>query len=308
MTQSKSDLLAILLFAKEAGLYSFEKSDRTISVVPLFETIEDLQNAPKLFQSLLQVGAYKNYIKHRNNVQEVMIGYSDSGKNGGIVAANWELYKAQRALVEFARTEGIQLRLFHGRGGTIGRGGGPTHRAILAQPEGTVDHRIKITEQGEVIAAKYAMNDIAVRNFDRLAAAVIDASLASPDEKSELVYKERVPLLESLSAKSFTVYRDLVYGSKEFIEFFNQTTPLPEIGELRMGSRPARRKSGSQSIDDLRAIPWVFAWTQSRFMLPGWYGFGSAFHAVTESDPSALETMRAMYLDWPFFAGLVKKI
>ncbi len=308
MTRSKSDLLAILLFAKEAGLYSVEKNDRTISVVPLFETIEDLQNAPKLFQSLLQVDSYKNYIKHRNNVQEVMIGYSDSGKNGGIVAANWELYKAQRALVEFARTEGIQLRLFHGRGGTIGRGGGPTHRAILAQPEGTVDHRIKITEQGEVIAAKYAMNDIAVRNFDRLAAAVIEASLASPDQKSELVYKERVPLLESLSAHSFQVYRDLVYGSKEFIEFFNQTTPLPEIGELRMGSRPARRKSGSQSIDDLRAIPWVFAWTQSRFMLPGWYGFGSAFHAVTQSDPAALETMRAMYFDWPFFAGLVKKI
>jgi len=308
MTQSKSDLLAILLFAKEAGLYSTQKSIRTISVVPLFETIEDLQNAPKLFEALLQVGAYKNYIKHRANLQEVMIGYSDSGKNGGITAANWELYKAQRALVQFGRKEGIQLRLFHGRGGTIGRGGGPTHRAILAQPEGTVDHRIKITEQGEVIAAKYAMNDIAVRNFDRLAAAVIEASLGSFDEKSELVYKERTPLLESLSAKSFTVYRDLVYGSKNFIEFFNQTTPLPEIGELRMGSRPARRKSGSQSIDDLRAIPWVFAWTQSRFMLPGWYGFGSAFQQVTQGDSTALQTMRAMYSDWPFFNGLVKKI
>ncbi|MBX9953041.1 MAG: phosphoenolpyruvate carboxylase [Candidatus Obscuribacterales bacterium] len=308
MTQSKSDLLAILLFAKEAGLYSTGKSERTISVVPLFETIEDLQNAPRLFESLLQVGAYKNYIKHRGNIQEVMIGYSDSGKNGGITAANWELYKAQRALVKFGRKEGIQLRLFHGRGGTIGRGGGPTHRAILAQPEGTVDHRIKITEQGEVIAAKYAMNDIAVRNFDRLAAAVIEASLGSFDEQSELAYKERMPLLESLSARSFAVYRKLVYGSKNFIEFFNQTTPLPEIGELRMGSRPARRKSGSQSIDDLRAIPWVFAWTQSRFMLPGWYGFGSAFQQVTEGDPSALETMRTMYSDWPFFEGLVKKI
>ncbi|PZM81222.1 MAG: phosphoenolpyruvate carboxylase [Candidatus Melainabacteria bacterium] len=308
MTQSKSDLLAILLFAKEAGLYGLEKSDRTISVVPLFETIEDLQNAPKLFEGLLQVGAYKNYLKSRSNLQEVMIGYSDSGKNGGITAANWELYKAQRALVQFGRKEGIQLRLFHGRGGTIGRGGGPTHRAILAQPEGTVDHRIKITEQGEVIAAKYAMNDIAVRNFDRLAAAVIEASLGSFDEESESIYEERMPLLESLSAKSFTAYRELVHGSKDFIEFFHQTTPLPEIGELRMGSRPARRKSGSQSIDDLRAIPWVFAWTQSRFMLPGWYGFGSAFHQVTEKDPAALETMRAMYSDWPFFTGLVKKI
>jgi len=308
MTRSKSDLLAILLFAKEAGLYCSGTNSRTISVVPLFETIEDLQNAPKLFESLLQVSAYKNYIEHRGNIQEVMIGYSDSGKNGGITAANWELYKAQRALVQFGRNEGIQLRLFHGRGGTIGRGGGPTHRAILAQPEGTVDHRIKITEQGEVIAAKYAMNDIAVRNFDRLAAAVIEASLGNFDEKSELVYKERMPLLEALSAHSFTVYRKLVYGSRNFIEFFNQTTPLPEIGELRMGSRPARRKSGSQSIDDLRAIPWVFAWTQSRFMLPGWYGFGSAFQAVTQSDPAALETMRAMYSDWPFFEGLVKKI
>lgn len=308
MTQNKSDLLAILLFAKEAGLYCQGKCERTVSVVPLFETIEDLQNAPKLIQSLLQVDAYKAYIEHRSNVQEIMIGYSDSGKNGGIVAANWELYKAQRALVEFARRENIQLRLFHGRGGTIGRGGGPTHRAILAQPEGTVEKRIKLTEQGEVIAAKYAMNDIAVRNFDRLAAAVIEASLGNFDEKSELVYKERMPLLESLSSKSFKVYRDLVYGSKDFIDFFNQTTPLPEIGELRMGSRPARRKSGSQSIDDLRAIPWVFAWTQSRFMLPGWYGFGSAFHQVTQGDPQALETMRQMYDDWPFFAGLIKKI
>jgi phosphoenolpyruvate carboxylase len=308
MTQNKSDLLAVLLFAKEAGIYSPGKSDRTISVVPLFETIEDLQNAPKLFQALLQIDAYKNYIVQRGNLQEVMIGYSDSGKNGGIVAANWELYKAQRALVELARKEGIQLRLFHGRGGTIGRGGGPTHRAILAQPVGTVENRIKITEQGEVIAAKYAMNDIAVRNFDRLAAAVIEASIASPSEEYEAVIKQRAPILEALSSKSFTVYRNLVQGSKDFIDFFNQTTPLPEIGELRMGSRPARRKSGSQSIDDLRAIPWVFAWTQSRFMLPGWYGFGSAFKEVTGGDSAALETMREMYSDWPFFTGLVKKI
>jgi len=308
MTQNKSDLLAVLLFAKEAGIYSPEKSDRTISVVPLFETIQDLQNAPNLFQSLLKVDAYKHYLLQRGNLQEVMIGYSDSGKNGGIVAANWELYKAQRALVELANEEGIQLRLFHGRGGTIGRGGGPTHRAILAQPVGTVDNRIKLTEQGEVIAAKYAMNDIAVRNFDRLAAAVIEASLACPGKTYEAVFKERAPMLEALSLKSFDVYRSLVHGSKDFIEFFYQTTPLPEIGELRMGSRPARRKSGSQSIDDLRAIPWVFAWTQSRFMLPGWYGFGSAFKEVTDGDPKALETMRTMFADWPFFKGLVKKI
>lgn len=308
MTQNKSDLLAVLLFAKEAGIYKIGNSDRTISVVPLFETIEDLQNAPKLFQALLKIDAYKNYIVQRGNLQEVMIGYSDSGKNGGIVAANWELYKAQRELVELSHNEGIQLRLFHGRGGTIGRGGGPTHRAILAQPVGTVDNRIKITEQGEVIAAKYAMNDIAVRNFDRLAAAVIEASLTSPGEEYEAVFKKRAPLLEDLSSKSFNEYRNLVHGSKDFIEFFNQTTPLPEIGELRMGSRPARRKSGSQSIDDLRAIPWVFAWTQSRFMLPGWYGFGSAFKEVTAKDAAAIETMRAMYSDWPFFSGLVKKI
>lgn len=308
MTQNKSDLLTILLFAKEAGLYSATDNKHTMSVVPLFETIEDLRNAPKLFQALLKVSSYKRYIKHRNNMQEIMIGYSDSGKNGGIVAANWELHKAQRALVEFSKQQGVQLRLFHGRGGSIGRGGGPTHRAILAQPEGTVDHRIKITEQGEVIAAKYALNDIAVRNFDRLAAAVIEASLAHPDEKSERLFHERTPLLEALSVTSFKAYRDLVHNSKNFVEFFNQTTPLPEIGELRMGSRPARRKSGSASIDDLRAIPWVFAWTQSRFMLPGWYGFGTAFQDLVKNDKNALETMRTMFGDWPFFTGLIKKI
>lgn len=309
MTQNMSDLLAILLFAKEAGIYvPAGGSERTISVVPLFETIEDLRKAPLLFEQLLKVDAYRNYLKQRNNLQEVMIGYSDSGKNGGIVAANWELYKAQRALVELAERENIELMLFHGRGGTIGRGGGPTHRAILAQPEGTVDHRIKITEQGEVIAAKYALNDIAVRNFDRLAVAVIEASLDNPESEDEKQFRARATLLEDFSVRSFRAYRDLVHGNKEFVDFFHQTTPLPEIGELRLGSRPARRKSGSRSIDDLRAIPWVFAWTQSRIMLPGWYGFGTAFNEITQADNQALDVMRSMFQNWPFFAGLVKKV
>lgn len=309
MTRNMSDLLAILLFAKEAGLYvPSGNTERTISVVPLFETIEDLRKAPLIFEQLLKVDAYRNYLKQRNNLQEVMIGYSDSGKSGGIVAANWELYKAQRALVELAEKENIELMLFHGRGGTIGRGGGPTHRAILAQPEGTVDHRIKITEQGEVIAAKYALNDIAVRNFDRLAVAVIEASLDNPESEDEKQFKARAELLEDFSVRSFNAYRELVHGDEEFVDFFHQTTPLPEIGELRLGSRPARRKSGSRSIDDLRAIPWVFAWTQSRIMLPGWYGFGSAFSQITEADSKTLDVMRSMFQNWPFFAGLVKKV
>lgn len=310
MTRTASDLLSILLLAREAGLYAPEDyPERTVSVVPLFETIEDLRRAPELFSALLDLPVYREYLKWRGNLQEIMIGYSDSGKNGGIITSNWELYKAQTKLVEMARERKIELRLFHGRGGTIGRGGGPTHRAILAQPPGTVDHRIKITEQGEVISAKYALPEIAVRNFDRLAAAVLETSLLPEKTIVDLNERElRFSFMEKLSQEAFKAYRSVVHEHDDFKDFFNQTTPLPEIGALRLGSRPARRKAKSSSIDDLRAIPWVFAWTQSRYMLPAWFGFGTAFDAVAGSDENALELMRKLYQDWPFFKGLVSKL
>jgi phosphoenolpyruvate carboxylase len=312
MTQNSSDLLCILLFAKEAGIWnSPHHPNRGISIVPLFETVDDLRRAPKMFQDLLDLPVYREYLKKVNNLQEIMIGYSDSGKNGGIVSANWELYKAQKQLVELANKNGIELRLFHGRGGTIGRGGGPTHRAILAQPPGTVAGRIKLTEQGEVISSKYALHDIAVRNFDRLAAAVVQATINQKERDSAQEKSQWWQFMEELSEQSFKAYRNLIYEDVQFVAFFNQATPIQEISKLRMGSRPTRRTAGSGSIDDLRAIPWVFSWTQSRYMLPAWYGFGSAIKAIAgdlKEGKATLELTRQMYKSWPFFRGLIHKL
>jgi len=299
MTQHSSDLLCILLLAKEAGIWaSPHHLHRGISIVPLFETVDDLRRAPLMFQELLDMPIYREYLQKSNGLQEIMIGYSDSGKNGGIVSANWELYKAQKQLVEIAQKNSIELRLFHGRGGTIGRGGGPTHRAILAQPPGTVAGRIKLTEQGEVISSKYALHDIAVRNFDRLAAAVVQATIQCEDKEYGREKTQWWQFMEELSEESFKAYRSLIYENNEFVEFFNQATPIQEISKLRMGSRPTRRTAGSGSIDDLRAIPWVFSWTQSRHMLPAWYGFGSAIKSISgelKEGKATLELTRQMY-------------
>lgn len=312
MTEYSSDLLSILLLAKEAGIWASEHHPhRKISIVPLFETIEDLRRAPQMFQELLDNPIYKRYLEELGNLQEIMIGYSDSGKNGGIVTANWELYKVQKKLVAIAQANDIELRLFHGRGGTIGRGGGPTHQAILAQPPGTVAGRIKLTEQGEVISSKYALHDIAVRNFDQLAAAVLQATAAQPHGESDSEPAQWWNFMEQLSVSSFNAYRSLVYEDPQFVEFFSQSTPIGELSKLQMGSRPTRRNAGSGSIDDLRAIPWVFAWTQSRYMLPAWYGFGSAFQTCageTEASPETVAMAQEMYIKWPFFRGLINKL
>jgi phosphoenolpyruvate carboxylase len=309
MTRGASDLLAILVLAKDAGLVDLVGDDAfsTINVVPLFETIEDLRNAPVIFKALIQNDVYAKYLSCRDNLQEIMIGYSDSGKNGGIVASTWELYKAQRQLVLLAKEHGITLRLFHGRGGAIGRGGGPTHRAILAQPPGTVAGRIKLTEQGEVISSKYALHEIAVRNFERLIAAVLESTILDESDVRKAENPQWHAFMDEFSQSSFQAYRSLVYGSPDFIDFFHQTTPIGEISFLKLGSRPTSRKSGSRSIDDLRAIPWVFAWTQSRYMLPAWYGYGSAFRTATRKEGN-LQLMQEMYKEWPFFRGLVTKI
>ncbi len=309
MTKSPSDLLSILVFAKDCGLAHFGESiSSSINVVPLFETIDDLRHAPDLMQKLLDEPLYRAYLESRGNLQEIMIGYSDSGKDGGIVTSNWELYKAQRRLVALSEQYGIKLRLFHGRGGTIGRGGGPTHRAILSQPPGTVDGSIKITEQGEVISSKYALHEIAVRNFERLAAAVLEASLSDPDGDSDSYKPEWQVIAESLSQSAYDAYRQLVHGDPQFVDFFHQTTPIAELSQLNLGSRPTTRAKNSRSIDDLRAIPWVFAWTQSRYMLPAWYGFGSAFANQVKSSGTNLAAMQEMYKEWPFFKQLISKI
>lgn len=311
MTKNASDLLTILLFAKESGLVNNpHHKNRTISVVPLFETIDDLRDAPNLFNRLLEEDVYQDYLIRRDKLQEIMIGYSDSGKDGGIVTSNWELYKAQKSLVELADSKGLRLILFHGRGGTIGRGGGPTHRAILAQPPGTVSGRIKITEQGEVISSKYSLHGIAVRNFERLATAVAKSSILEPDQRKDGIDEPKwLEVMEEISNHALDEYRSLVYGEKDFVRFFQECTPIQEIGQLRLGSRPTRRKKGSSSISDLRAIPWVFAWTQSRFLLPGWYGFGSGINKlISDNKEVDLQLLKDLYEQWPFFKGLVTKV
>jgi phosphoenolpyruvate carboxylase len=317
MTKQPSDLLAVLVFAKDSGLAHFDSEvASSINVVPLFETIDDLRRATGLFDSLLSNTLYRRYLSSRGNVQEIMIGYSDSGKDGGIVTSNWELYKTQSELAQSAIKAGVRLRLFHGRGGTIGRGGGPTHRAILAQPPDTVRGCIKLTEQGEVISSKYALHEIAVRNFERLAAAVLEATLSQ--DKVAILNKQLTDsfsqqatwseFMERFSERALLAYRALVHEDPGFVEFFQQTTPIDEIALLNLGSRPTRRISNSKSIDDLRAIPWVFAWTQSRYMLPAWYGFGSACRDLVDERSESLGLMQAMYERWPFFKGLVTKV
>jgi len=310
MTTCASDLLAILLFARDSGLYDpVNYPDRRISIVPLFESIDDLRRAPEIFKTLLTNPIYRRHLALRGDLQEIMVGYSDSGKDGGIVTSNWELYCVQKELVEIANESGIALRLFHGRGGTIGRGGGPTHRAIMAQPPGTVAGRLKLTEQGEVISYKYALHGIAVRNFDRLVASVIETSVLDQVEGDRQQDDPNwLEFMDAFSLNAFEAYRALVYESNRFAEFFRQTTPINEIAQLKMGSRPTRRTRGSSAIEDLRAIPWVFAWTQSRYLLPAWYGCGTAFEKYLSENPQGLDFLRRLYKEWPFFQVLVSNV
>jgi phosphoenolpyruvate carboxylase len=304
MTRGASDVLAVLYLARRAGLVRFDEEGRCveglISVTPLFETIEDLDEAPEVLRGLLKDPTYRSYVATRGDEQEIMLGYSDSGKDAGYVTSNWALYKAQERLAEISRGCGVRLRLFHGRGGTVGRGGGPSYDAILAQPPGTVAGNIRITEQGEVISFKYGMKGLARRNLDTVLAAVLEASAidgnGGPNE-------EWVDALERLSTRSREVYRGLVYEDEDFLRFFGAATPIQELPLLNIGSRPAKRVD-SPDVSSLRAIPWVFAWTQNRLLLPSWYGAGSAFSEMIETK-GGVETLREMYDGWPFFKTLV---
>jgi phosphoenolpyruvate carboxylase len=308
MTRDVSDMLAVLVLAKEAGLYVCEGMSR-LSVAPLFETIDDLQRAPKVMKRLFENPVYARVIASQERLQEVMIGYSDSSKDGGILTSSWELYKAQEQLWEIARTHKIELRLFHGRGGTIGRGGGPTHEAILAQPPGTVAARIKTTEQGEVISGKYSLPDIALRSLELTTGAVIAASVQdhTPVDSTRLTrWKE---IMEALSEDAFQAYRSFVRETPDFYEYFVSATPVEELQYMRIGSRPAKRKQGSKSLDDLRAIPWVFGWMQSRHLLPGWLAVGTALENFINQKPRThLQTLREMYEGWPFFRTTISNI
>jgi phosphoenolpyruvate carboxylase len=301
-----SDVLEVALLLKEAGLLRPREGQLDVNIVPLFETIEDLRRASATMNALFALPAYRRLLESRGLVQEVMLGYSDSNKDGGFLTSGWELYKAQNALVDVARRHGVRLRLFHGRGGTVGRGGGPSYEAILAQPPGAVQGAIRITEQGEVIASKYSNPEVGRRNLEILVAATLEATLLP--HASGVPSADCLAAMDELSESAFQAYRNLVYDTPGFADYFWESTVINEIAELNIGSRPSSRKK-SRSIEDLRAIPWVFSWSQCRLMLPGWYGFGSAVQALlARRGEAAIELLRLMNRDWPFFRTLLSNM
>jgi phosphoenolpyruvate carboxylase len=329
-TETVSDLLEVLLLQKETGLL-FGEWDKPapdggmpalraeLMVIPLFETIPDLRQAADIMADLVALPAIRALIRARGDLQEVMLGYSDSNKDGGFLTSNWELYRAETELVQVFDGAGVRLRLFHGRGGTVGRGGGPSYEAILAQPAGTVNGQIRLTEQGETIASKFSNPEIGRRNLELLVAATIEASLmpASADADKTRRLREFEAVMDKLSARAYAAYRHLVYETPGFTDYFFAATPIAEIAELNIGSRPASRKA-SRRIEDLRAIPWGFSWGQCRLLLPGWYGFGSAVGDWLEESAGAdapgdtrenrVATLRAMLREWPFFATLLSNM
>ncbi|MBV1774923.1 phosphoenolpyruvate carboxylase [Burkholderiaceae bacterium DAT-1] len=306
--QSVSDLLEVAVILKEAGLVALNPTCRAhVNIIPLFETIPDLRGCDAIVRELLALPAWRELVAERGGVQEIMLGYSDSNKDGGYLTSNWELYKAEVKLVDVFREAGVRMRLFHGRGGSVGRGGGPSFEAILAQPAGTVAGQIRVTEQGEVIAAKYADPEIGRRNLETLVAATLMASFPETISSAQDT-PEHFELMETLSALAYKEYRDLVYATPEFITYFREATPISEIAKLNIGSRPTARKP-SNSIADLRAIPWVFSWAQSRLMLPGWYGFGTAIEQYRkEAGEAAIDELAALYRDWPFFRAVISNM
>ncbi len=304
-TDGVSDVLEVALLLREAGLLRPHEDRLDLNIVPLFETITDLRNAGRVMDRLLSLPGYARFLPARNGTHEVMLGYSDSNKDGGFLTSGWELFKAERALVEVFARHGVRLRLFHGRGGSVGRGGGPTYQAVLAQPAGAVQGQIRVTEQGEVIAAKYGNPDIGRRNLETLVAATLEATLLP--EHGGAPKAAYLEAMDALSEHAFRAYRKLVYETPGFERYFWESTVISEIADLNIGSRPASRKK-STAIEDLRAIPWVFSWAQCRLMLPGWYGFGTAVDIWLAENPGGLELLREMHLEWPFFATLLSNM
>jgi len=321
-TETVSDLVEVMLLQKETGLLhgllgdTHNPAKAGLMVIPLFETIPDLQNASHIMRDLIALPGVDSLIEHQGGEQEVMLGYSDSNKDGGFLTSNWELYRAELALVSLFNERGVTLRLFHGRGGTVGRGGGPTYQAILSQPPGTVDGQIRLTEQGEVIASKFGNPEIGRRNLETVVAATLEASLL-PHGNTPAQLPAFEATMQQLSDAAMASYRALVYETPGFKEYFFESTPIAEIAELNIGSRPASRKlqdPKQRKIEDLRAIPWGFSWGQCRLLLTGWYGFGSAVAAHLDSAPSDAERARRlallkkMHKTWPFFSNLLSNM
>ena len=308
MAGSVSDVLEVAILLKEVGIVRRTATgdlESDVDIAPLFETIADLGESARTLTAMLANPTYRSLVGSRAHVQEVMVGYSDSNKDGGYLTSQWNLYDAQAELVVAAAAAGVRLRLFHGRGGTVGRGGGPAYQAILAQPPHSVQRAIRVTEQGEMVAAKYSHPASARRNLETLLAATLEVSCLDVHEDAS-THPAFVAAMESMSEVAFTTYRALVYDDDRFVDFFRSITPTDEIATLNVGSRPASR-TASRAIEDLRAIPWVFGWTQCRLMLPGWYGAGTAFETTAATDGGA-ELLARMYVEWPFFHAIINNM
>jgi phosphoenolpyruvate carboxylase len=298
MTRTLSDLLEVLFFCKEAGL-------QALPIVPLFETIDDLRACTDILEAAFRLPVYRAHLAACQQRQQVMLGYSDSSKDGGILTSGWELYQAQGRLAQLGRRTSIGITLFHGRGGAIGRGGGPIYDAILGQPPDSVNGHIRITEQGEMLSFKYGLPAIAVRNLELVTAGVLQASFPRASCGEQACAPQRwIEIMSELSASAYTCYRRLIYDDPDFLHFFEQATPILELGWLNLGSRPGRRARG-RTLEELRAIPWVFAWMQSRYVLPSWYGVGYALEAFVAREPQALAELRQMYQQWPFMRAFI---
>ncbi|NDJ59471.1 MAG: phosphoenolpyruvate carboxylase [Chloroflexi bacterium] len=297
MSTAPSDVLAMLLMAREVGI------DNDVDLVPLFETIEDLENAPKVMTVLYQHPVYRQHLAARNMRQQIMLGYSDSNKDGGYMASNWHLYKAQETLAAVCAEHNVTMELFHGRGGSIGRGGGPTNRAILAQPPGTMQGRIRVTEQGEVIAYRYSNAAIARRHLQQVMNAVLLAS--GPNTQSEVPAAWR-EAMDEVTALATRAYRSFVYETPGFLDYWREGTPINELAQMPIGSRPAKRRAGG--FESVRAIPWAFSWMQSRAIIPSWFGVGSGFEDFCMAGVDGLALLQTMYREWPFFRALIENV
>lgn len=310
MTQGTSDILEVSLLAKEAGLYRRDVNGTvicTLQPVPLFETIDDLHAAPGIVREMFSLPGYLDSVRAQNNLQEIMLGYSDSNKDGGVLTANWELRNAVKQITAVAREHGIRVKFFHGRGGALGRGGMPLHYSILAQPPGTSDGGIKITEQGEVLSSRYSLKGIAYRSLEQATSALIQLAVLNKYPEANEKEADWEAALKEISEKAMVKYQDLIFRDPGFLDFFKQTTPLAEISELNIGSRPAKRNN-SDRFEDLRAIPWVFSWTQSRYLLPAWYAAGTGLQAYVNGDENRLRKLQEMYEEWSFFRSTIDNL
>ena len=304
-TTSVSDLLELAIMLKEVGLVGSDFA--RLQLVPLFETIEDLENSYEVMDKYLSLDIVKKWVNDNRSYQEIMLGYSDSNKDGGYLSSGWSLYKAQQELSSLGEKHNIKVTFFHGRGGTVGRGGGPSYDAIISQPLGSVQDRIRLTEQGEIIAAKYGNSDAAYYNLEALFSAVIQRMNADKVNTDIRDIPEIQVIMDEIVEDSYNKYRELVFENPNFYNYFFEATPIKEISSLNIGSRPASRKKITD-IGGLRAIPWVFSWSQSRIMLPGWYGVGTAFSNFINKDKGNIEKLRKMYKEWPFFTSLLSNV